>query len=150
MTTENLDPNPEAIPSSAALARRGRPLAIATAVVFFISAAFPLGAGLARNTAVLPSWWGVMDVSVALLLAVLAIALLALTQGRVTRRADEATYRAYRTLLHLILVVCMVYQLSGNRVIWSNCLPGFAWRAWLLLYALPAWFTAVGVKSSNG
>ena len=33
--------------------------------------------------------------------------------------------------------------LAGERITWINCLTGFGWRAWLLLYALPSLFTAV-------
>ena len=35
-----------------------------------------------------------------------------------------------------------VFLLVGDRVAWSILLPGLAWRAWLLVYVLPAWLAA--------
>jgi hypothetical protein len=112
--------------------------------VFVISAAFPLAAGLAKDTSRFPTWWGTLDVSVAFLLAVLAMAVLASTSGRVTRRSEELAYRGYRVLTHGLFAVLVVFVLFGDRIVWAQCLPGFAWRTWLLLYTLPAWFTALG------
>ena len=43
----------------------------------------------------------------------------------------------------------VVFFLAGDRIIWSNCLTGFAWRAWLLMYTLPAWMTAVLQRNDN-
>jgi len=37
----------------------------------------------------------------------------------------------------------------GDRRVWINCLSGFAWRAWLLLYCLPAWFTALRITAAS-
>lgn len=51
------------------------------------------------------------------------------------------SYRAYRILIHGIFAMLVAFFLFGSRVVWSNCLTGLAWRAWLLLYALPAWVT---------
>jgi hypothetical protein len=79
----------------------------------------------------------------AFLLAALAIVIVALTEGKVGRQARDASYRAYRVLSHGILVLIVVFFLFGDRIVWLNCLPGFAWRAWLLVYSLPAWFTAL-------
>ena len=120
-----------------------RRLAIATAILFGISTMFPVAAGLATNTAGFPTWWGVADVLHAFILAILAIALSARIGHSITREAEAATYKAYRVLTHGILVFLVVFFLAGNRVSWNNCLTGFAWRAWLLLYTLPAWFSAV-------
>ena len=145
MATEQTDPRTRPSPdplASEAPAIWGRPLAVATAVVFFISSAFPVAAGLSKNTASFPGWWGMLDVSIAFLLALLAIVVIALAQGRVTRQVEDASYRAYRVLLHGILAMLVVFFLFGDRIVWVNCLTGFAWRAWLLLYSLPAWLTA--------
>jgi hypothetical protein len=56
---------------------------------------------------------------------------------------EDATYRAYRVLIHGIFVVLVVFFLAGDQITWTNCLTGFGWRAWLLFYALPAWFPAL-------
>jgi hypothetical protein len=119
-----------------------RPLCIATAIVFLISAVFPIGAGLSRNTESFPHWWGAVDVGTAFFLAVLALAVLALGQSRITKQIEEETYRAYRILIHGIFVLMAVFVFSGGRIAWSQCLAGIAWRSWLLLYVLPAWIAA--------
>jgi len=65
----------------------GRPLAVAAAVLFLISSAFPVVAGLSKNTASFPKWWGRLDVGLALVLAIQALAIMALAEGKVTRQA---------------------------------------------------------------
>jgi len=126
-----------------------RRLAIATAIVFGISTAFPVVAGLATSTAAFPKWWGYADVLIAFVLATMAIVLSARVGRSITEDAETATYRAYRLLTHGILVLLVVFFLAGDRITWSSCLIGFAWRAWLLLYTLPAWFTAVLLRRTG-
>lgn len=120
-----------------------RPLAVVTAVVFFISSAFPVAAGLAKNTAEFSKWWGIADVGVAFVLVILAFTIMAVSQGKVDKQVEDTTYRAYRVLLHGIVVMIVVFFLSGNHITWMNCITGFAWRGWLLLYGLPAWLTVL-------
>ncbi len=123
----------------------GRPLAILTAIVFLISSVFPIAAGFVTDRDSWPKWWGVLDVVFAFTLALLVLAVLGFTQGKVNKPAEDAGYRAYRVLIHGILAMLVVFFLFGDHIVWSNCLTGFAWRAWLLFYVLPAWFTALGV-----
>ena len=122
----------------------GRPLAVATAVVFVISSAFPVTAGLAENRAAFPAWWGPLDVGIAFLLAFLAIAVIMAAGRTVPPTAETASYRAYRILIHGVLALLVVFFMVGDRINWNSCLPGFAWRGWLLGYSLPAWFTLLG------
>jgi len=105
-----------------------RPLALATAVVFVISCGFPVVAGLSRNTASFSKWWGVLDVGLAFVLAVMATLVVAFAERRVDRQAVDASYRIYRLLIHGILVMLVVFFLAGDRITWRNCLTGFAWR----------------------
>jgi hypothetical protein len=152
MTAEpnNLRANSDApILTTDRLARWGRPLALATAVLFFISWVFPVGAGLSKDTGAFPIWWGPVDVGLALVLAILVIALTGLTQGKVDRRDEEASYRVYRVLIHGLLVIGLGVILAGDRITWSHCATGFAWRIWLLLYMLPAWFAAFGFQAGT-
>ena len=130
--------------NSAAFVRWGRPLAIVSAVIFVISSAFPVVAGLSKDTGVFPKWWGMVDVSLAFVLVILAFAIMALSEGKVSKRVEDASYRVYRVLIHGILVLVVVFFVFGDRITWINCITGFAWRAWLLLYGLPAWLTALG------
>ena len=71
----------------------------------------------------------------------MVFAVMVAANGKINRHAEEATYRAYRVLTHGIFVMLVVFFLAGERITWINCLTGFGWRAWLLLYALPSWFT---------
>jgi len=80
-------------------ARWSRPLAIATAIVFCISSAFPVVAGFVRDTETWPKWWGVLDVAIAFILALLALAIIGSAQGKVNKQAEDASYRAYRVLV---------------------------------------------------
>ena len=143
MAAEQTSPRVSANPSAPLLAPQvpwSRPLALTAAIVFFISSAFPVVAAFVKDREGWPKWWGVLDVVIAFVLALLAFAVLGLGQEKVDKPAEEASYRACRILLHGIFVL-LVVSLLGDRIVWSNCLTGFAWRAWLLLYCLPAWFT---------
>ena len=136
--------------STAPLARWGRPLAITTAIVFCISSAFPVVAGFVTNKETWPRWWGVLDVAIAFVLAMLALAVIGFAQGKVNKPAEDASYRAYRVLIHGIFVLMVVFFLFGDRIVWSNCLTGFACAPWLLFYGLPAWLTVSGASEGLG
>jgi hypothetical protein len=129
--------------------RWDRPLARATAVVFVASSAFPVMACLARTTAAFPSWYGGLDITLAFLLASLAIMVIGRGHGRIDQRIINETYRAYRALIHVILVMVVVFHVAGDRINWIDCAPGFAWRAWLLLYALPSWIALYGLGAER-
>jgi hypothetical protein len=73
-----------------------RPLAIAAAAVFVISSVFPVVAGFVKDRDAWPSWWGMLDVGIAFVLAILALAILALASGKVDQQAEHISYRAYR------------------------------------------------------
>ena len=139
--------HPTTAPSVGKPKQLGRPLAIAAAVVFIISSVFPVVAGFVKDRGAWPKWWGVLDVSIAFVLAILALAILALAGGRMNKQVEDASYRAYRVLIHGIIAVLAVFFLLGDWIVWSNCLTGFAWRFWLLLYCLPAWFTVFGATA---
>jgi hypothetical protein len=125
-----------------------RSLAVTTAVVFLVSSGFPVVAGVAKNAAAFPNVWGMLDVGIAFVLIIMAMVVIAATQGKETGEVVDATYRAYRVLSHGIMAMIVVFFLAGDRITWINCLPGFAWRAWLLLYGLPSWLTAMGASAA--
>lgn len=118
------------------------------AVVFLISSAFPVVAAFVKDRESWPKWWGVLDVSIAFVLAILALAVMTHAHGKVTKQGEEASFRAYRLLNHGIFALMVVFFLFGDWIVWANCLPGFAWRTWLLLYSLPAWFTLLGTGAT--
>lgn len=123
--------------------RRGRQLAVATAIVFVISSIFPVAAGLSGNPESFPRLWGILDVVIAFILAAFAIVIAARFERGVTAEIKLAAYRTYRVLINAILVLLVVFLLGGDRVRWTIFLPGLAWRGWLLFYGLPAWIVAV-------
>ena len=124
-----------------------RPLCVAAAIVFLISAVFPIAAGLSHNTASFPHWWGTVDVGIAFILAALALAVIAVGRPGKTNQDEEATYRAYRILIHGIFVLMVAFVFLGDRIVWSQCLSGIAWRSWLLLYVLPEWIASYRTQS---
>jgi steroid 5-alpha reductase family enzyme len=71
----------------------GRPLAIATVVVFFISCGFPVVAAFVKDSQARPKWWGVLDVGIAFFLAILVLVVMAVAQGEVNKEAEDASYR---------------------------------------------------------
>ena len=129
--------------------RWSRPLAVATAAIFCVSTVFPMVAGLSKNAGAFPKWWGIADVVLAFVLAAMVFAVMVASHGKISKQADDATYRAYGILIHGIFVILVVFFLAGERITWINCLTGFGWRAWLLLYALPSWFTIVKAPAAR-
>lgn len=127
----------------------GRYLAGITAVAFFVSLVFPVAAGLEPDTAALPGWWGIADVVFAFILAALAITVAARFDRRKTPQIERASYKVYRIVVNLILVLLVIFLVAGDRVRWTIFLPGIAWRGWLFLYAYPAWLTAMKSTSQE-
>jgi hypothetical protein len=119
-----------------------RAFALAAAILFILSWIFPVGAGLVRNPTSLPPWWGPVDVALAFVVAVAALGIQGLAHRNVDKQAEETAYRIYRSLVHAILVVCVVVMVAGDRINWVQCATGFLWRTWLLLYILPWWLDA--------
>jgi hypothetical protein len=115
-------------PTTEARSVWGRRIAVAAAVVFVISLVFPVAAGLSRDTASFPGWWGPLDVGVAVLFGALVLAAFGLADRRMSKRAEDASYQAYRILIHAIFVLLVVFFLWGDRVVWPACLTGLAWR----------------------
>lgn len=121
---------------------KSRRLAVTTGIVFFISLAFPIGAGLSRDPALLPRVWGVLDVTIAFILAALAILIAWRFDKTIDEEIRRSAYNAYRSLINVVLVVLVIFLVGGDRIRWTTFLPGIAWRGWLLFYALPPWLAA--------
>ena len=119
-----------------------RPIALTAAILFVLSWAFPVCAGLVRNPTSLPQWWGTVDVTLAFVVAVGAFGIQVLGHGNVDKQAERTAYWIYRSSLHALLVVAVLVMLAGDRIKWSNCSTGFLWRTWLFLYILPWWLAA--------
>ena len=119
-----------------------RAVALTLAILFVLSWIFPVVAGLVKNPTRLPQWWGAADVALAFAVAVGACAIPGLAHGNVDKRAEQTTYRIYRSSLHATLVAGVLVMLAGDRIRWESCATGFLWRAWLFLYILPWWLVA--------
>src|SRR5215510_10880044 len=92
-----------------------RPLALATAILFFISLAFPITASLFKDTSKFPKWVGLVDVVLAFILAILAFVIYGVAHGKVNKPVEEVTYRAYRMLIHTIFVLLLIFFIAGDR-----------------------------------
>ncbi|HLH17860.1 MAG TPA: hypothetical protein VKX45_11595 [Bryobacteraceae bacterium] len=122
---------------------RVRTFARTLAVLFLISWVFPAAAGLAKDTSVLPRWWGAADVTLAFAVAIGGFGVPVLA-GPVDRKAEESAYRFYRIALHGLMAAGVLVMVAGGRIVWAQCATGFLWRSWLGLYILPWWLAAVG------
>jgi hypothetical protein len=118
-------------------------LAIIAAALVLVSFVFPAAAGLSKHPESFPVWWGPADVSLSLLVGVLAVIVLAMSRGQTDQYSEFASYRVYRVLIHGILIVCALVIYSGEWIVWPQCATGFLWRFWLLAYALPMWIMVV-------
>ena len=127
-----------------------RPIAFASAILFLLSWVFPIGAGLAKDTTAFPKWWGAVDVGVAFVLAIVAFGIQMLVRGKVDKRAEDTTYRVYRTLTHGLIVTAVLVMLAGDRITWVHCATGFLWRTWLGLYIMPWWLAALRTHEVAG
>jgi hypothetical protein len=125
-----------------------RPFALVAAILFFISWIFPIAAGLAKDTASFPKWWGTLDVGLGFVLAISALTIQTFVRTA-DKTAEDATYRIYRILTHGILAVAVLIMLLGDRIVWVNCATGFLWRTWLFSYMLPSWLTAFRSKDKS-
>src|SRR5215475_2856979 len=99
--------------------RMQRSLALATAAVFLISSVFPVVGAFVKDTQSWPKWWGVLDVSTVFILVILVFILQALARKRINQQAAQATYRAYRILLHAIFLMLLIFFLAGERIKWT-------------------------------
>jgi hypothetical protein len=103
--------------------------------LFVVSTAFPLTASLMPATAVSRTI-GLLDVVVALVLVATGVYIVSAK----TPTTPENDWRAigYKGIGTVPLVLLVVFFIAGSRVRWEVLLPGLAWRAWLLMYSLPA------------
>jgi hypothetical protein len=125
------------MPKANMLQGRGRALAIAWAVLLVVTVAFPVAASLIPAESV-TQWMGVADVALALVFVVASLAIDALARGKVSGEVVHLSYRIYRGLGTIPLILLAIFFLVGEAIRWNVLLPGLAWRAWVLIYALPA------------
>jgi hypothetical protein len=127
------------------LARWGRPLVAFWAGAFGVSTALPVIAAI-YPAEQLPAWIGVFDVALAVVVVLAAVLLDTLARGQIDDHAIHVSYRVYRIAAALPLALLVVFFVVGEQIRWNVLLPGLAWRAWLLLYLLPAGIVAWGTN----
>jgi hypothetical protein len=123
------------------MAAAGRPLAVLTGGLFGASLTFPVAAAL-HPPAAPGGLLGAADVAVVAGLFAAAVVLEARARPAVGPPDRDRAFRLYRGLSFGFLALLAVFLLAGDRVAWNILLPGLAWRAWLLVYVLPAWLAA--------
>ena len=94
-----------------------RTIAYAAAILFALSWVFPVGVGLVKDTSAFPKWWGPADVTLAFVVAIAAFGIQTQVHGKIDGQAEDAAYRAYRALIHGIIVVAVLVMLAGDRII---------------------------------
>ncbi|MEO5951437.1 MAG: hypothetical protein ABIQ44_03120 [Chloroflexia bacterium] len=122
------------------LAQQGRRLVIVGIILFAISTAFPIVAALIKAED-LPTWIGLTDVGLALVFVIAAFALDAANKGNIPEQVMRSSYRVYRSLGSLPLILLVLFFLVGNTIRWDVLLPGLAWRTWIFTYMLPVGLT---------
>jgi hypothetical protein len=115
------------------------------AMLFLISCAFPILASLVDES-MRQSWMGALDLFFAVSLALSAL-WLDYKMGRQAKEPERAeAYVLIGKASMVILVVMGVFFLFNEAIDWNVLVVGLAWRAWLLIYALPAWLAFRNAK----
>ena len=117
-------------------ARQDRRLVILGSILVSVSLIFPVVASLVQQTS-MPSWIGVLDVILAFTVVLMMITIAAISRGRIDTLIEQVSYRVYRRLVNIPLVLIVLFFVIGDLIKWDVLLIGLAWRLWLLLYILP-------------
>lgn len=120
-------------------------LARAYVVLFIVSTAFPVAASLMPEDAI-SRVMGVLDVTVAFVLVATGITIVSRTPPA-TAETERRAVGWYRHAGIVPIVLLITFFLAGSHVRWDILLIGLAWRAWLLMYTLPA---TLGLLRSEG
>jgi hypothetical protein len=127
---------------SNAVSTRTRRLGRLCVGLFVASSLFPVIAGL-LNLPEPPLILGIADILVATMLVGVAIVVDVRTRSVVDERHCAAAYGLTRKAAAGALLLLVLFLLGRPRIDWNVLLPGFAWRGWLWVYALPGLLAAV-------
>lgn len=109
--------------------------------LFAISTAFPILAALQEEAA--PAFLGLLDVAVAALMALLGFTIDALSRPTVTDAHRATAWWVLRGVAGVLLLLVIIFFAQPGLFRWEVLLVGLAWRAWLLVWVLPAVIAAV-------
>ncbi len=110
-------------------------------VLFTISTAFPILAALQQSPA--PAPLGLLDVATAALMVLLGFTIEALSRPAVTDAHRALAWWILRSVAGALLLLVLVFFVQPGLFRWEVLLVGLAWRAWLLVWVLPAVIAAV-------
>lgn len=99
--------------------------------------AFPVVASLLPADQV-PGWLGLLDVAVAAVFALLGFWIESTFGRRATEKDRARAWQLIRTGSAGILVLLALFLLDPGLANWSVLIVGLAWRAWLVIWVLPA------------
>lgn len=128
--------------------RHRRWLIYLAAMLLVVSTMFPVIASL-TSPAHLPSWVGGLDVTLAFVFTFVMMTVFGLGQRYIDDQTRNASYRIYRSLAHLIILLLVIFFLIGSQIRWEILLPGLAWRLWLFIYVLPAGLALLELRESD-
>jgi len=109
--------------------------------LFAISTAFPILAALRQDPAT--SFLGLLDVAVAALVVLLGFTIEALSRPAVTDAHRATAWWILRSGAGFMLLLLIIFFVQPGLFRWEILLVGLAWRAWLLVWVLPAIIAAV-------
>ena len=107
-----------------------RSLLIATALFYLASLIVLVYASLPSEIS-RPAWGGVLDVGIAVLLAIASFTIFGLNKSK---PSFEVGYRASLNIFPLLLLGMWIFR---NSLDFNILLPGLAWRTFLFLHILP-------------
>lgn len=106
--------------------------------LYLISCAFPVVASF-LPAAGRPASLGMADVSIAFLVVISALWMDYRFGKQVTPQQRSEAYALLSKASIVILVIMGAFIYANQFLDWPVLVVGLAWRAWLLIYALPAW-----------
>ncbi len=110
-------------------------------VLFVISTAFPILAALQNDPA--PTVLGILDVAGAALMVLLGFTIEALSRPAVTDAHRALAWWVLRGIAGSLLLLVVIFFVQPGLFRWEVLLVGLAWRAWLLVWVLPAVIASV-------
>jgi hypothetical protein len=105
--------------------------------LFAVSILFPITASFMPQNA-LPTWVGLTDVMLALVIIALMVGVTIKTRGEFNSAIKERSFDIYRLLAAFPLLLLAIFFLFGDRIHWEILLPGLAWRTWVFVYSTPS------------
>jgi hypothetical protein len=102
-----------------------RPLISIVAVLLIVSTGLNVLAGIIPAST-LPGWLGVLDVARAAVLVILGLLLAVVAGNDIHSLEVHTSYRVYRALASVLLVLLGIFFIAGSRLHWDVLLPGLA------------------------